>query len=75
MLSEIPSGKTVKIRRHHAAGATRQRLLDLGFSPETEVTVVRRAPLGDPMQCKVATCDITLRRAEAALIEVDLPVS
>ncbi|MBM9612817.1 ferrous iron transport protein A [Desulfobulbus rhabdoformis] len=70
-LCDIPPGQTTRIRCHHAKGAIRQRLLDLGFVPESEVDVVRRAPLGDPIQCKVADYNVTLRNAEAALIEVE----
>lgn len=71
MLGEIKPGKKVKIRCHHAKGAVRQRLLDLGFVPHCTVDVVRCAPLGDPIQCKVANYNVTLRRSEAALIEVE----
>lgn len=71
MLGDVGVGKRVKIRCHHAQGAVRQRLLDLGFVPESEIDVVRMAPLGDPMQCKVANYNVTLRKSEAALIEVE----
>lgn len=70
MLNTIQPGKRVKIRCHHAKGSVRQRLLDLGFVPGSSIDMVRRAPLGDPIQCKVANYNVTLRRSEAALIEV-----
>lgn len=71
MLKDVQSGSCAKIRSHHATGAVRQRLLDLGFVPESQVDVIRRAPLGDPIECRVANYKVTLRSAEAALIEVE----
>jgi len=71
-LCDIKAGQKARIRCHHAKGAVRQRLLDLGFVPESEIDVVRRAPLGDPIQCKVANYNVTLRETEASLIEVDI---
>jgi len=71
MLGDIKPGKMARIRRHHSCGAIRQRLLDLGFVPDSEVNVIRLAPLGDPIQCKIADYNVTLRRSEASLIEVE----
>ncbi len=71
MLGDIKPGGKAKIRCHHGGGAIRQRLLDLGFVPGAEVDVVRRAPLGDPMECRVANYNVALRQSEAALIEVE----
>jgi len=71
MLGDIKPGKMARIRCHHSCGAIRQRLLDLGFVPDSEVNVIRRAPLGDPIQCKIADYNVTLRRSEASLIEVE----
>ncbi len=70
-LCDVSSGQMARIHCHHATGAVRQRLLDLGFVPESVINVVRRAPLGDPIQCKVANYNVTLRNSEAALIEVE----
>ncbi len=71
MLKDIKSGRCAKIRCHHAKGGIRQRLLDLGFVPDTEVQVIRRAPFGDPIECRVANYKVALRNAEADLIEVE----
>lgn len=70
MLNTVSPGKHVKILCHHSQGAIRQRLLDLGFVPGATINLVRKAPLGDPIQCKVANYNVTLRNAEASLIEV-----
>lgn len=71
MLKDVRSGCCARIRSHHATGAVRQRLLDLGFVPQSQVDVIRRAPLGDPIECRVANYKVTLRSSEAALIEVE----
>lgn len=71
MLRDVAPGNRAMIRCHHAKGAVRQRLLDLGFVPRTEVEVIRKAPLGDPMECLVANYKVALRNAEADLIEVE----
>jgi ferrous iron transport protein A len=71
MLKDIKSGSCARIHCHHATGAVRQRLLDLGFVPQAQVDVIRRAPLGDPIECRVANYKVTLRNSEAALIEVE----
>ena len=69
-LSEVGRGCCCRIRRHHAQGAVRQRLLDMGLIPNAEIEVLRVAPLGDPMEVKVATSFVTLRKREADLIEI-----
>jgi len=71
MLNEVRPGEKVCIRCHHACGAIRQRLLDLGFVPSARVDVIRRAPLGDPIQLKVNNYNVTLRKSEAAQIEIE----
>ncbi|NLZ17162.1 MAG: ferrous iron transport protein A [Desulfobulbaceae bacterium] len=70
-LHELKPGEGARILCHHTKGATRQRLLDLGFVPQAQVDVIRRAPLGDPIECRVANFKVALRVAEAALIEVE----
>ena len=71
MLNDVKSGCRAKINCHHATGAVRQRLLDLGFVPHAQVDVIRRAPFGDPIQCRVANYSVTLRGSEASKIEVE----
>ncbi|QVL48202.1 MAG: ferrous iron transport protein A [Thiocapsa sp.] len=72
-LNDIPPGQRVRIRGHRSSGAVRQRLLDLGLMPNTVVTMVRSAPLNDPIEIKLAAGSITLRRQEAATVEVEDP--
>ncbi len=70
-LNTVKPGCRARIHCHHSTGAVRQRLLDLGFVPQTTIDVIRRAPLGDPIECRVANYKVTLRSTEAALIEVE----
>lgn len=74
MLKDVRPGKRARIHCHHAKGAVRQRLLDLGFVPQTEIEVIRRAPLGDPIECCVANYKVALRKSEADLIEVEMSI-
>jgi ferrous iron transport protein A len=70
-LNDIRPGGRVRIRRHRSAGAIRQRLMDLGLMPNVVVTVVRSAPLDDPIEVQLEAASVTLRRQEAVTIEVD----
>ncbi len=65
-------GKLVQIQRGPAtvSAPAGQRLLDLGFVPETRIRVVRRAPLGDPVLYDLRGTRLCLRRSEAAIIRV-----
>jgi len=69
-LNDVPSGRRARIRRHRAVGAVRQRLMDLGLMPDVEVLVVRSAPLNDPIQLQLNAANVSLRRQEAATIEI-----
>ncbi len=70
-LKDIKPGLRARIFCHHSRGPIRQRLLDLGFVPQAEIEVLRRAPLGDPIECRVANYKVALRKSEAELIEVE----
>ena len=71
LLVDVPPGACCRIRRHRGRGPVRQRLLDLGFVPSATVCVLRKATLGDPIELLVDDTFITLRKNEAAQIEVD----
>ncbi|SIO09732.1 ferrous iron transport protein A [Rhodovulum sp. ES.010] len=69
-LNDCPPGTTCRILRLMGCGAVRRRLLDLGIRPEREVTVLRNAPLNDPIELMVGDSYIVIRRREAAQIEI-----
>lgn len=70
-LKELAIGKSAVIRIVGASGALRQHFLDMGMIPGAEVTVVKFAPMGDPMELQVHGYELTLRLAEAEQIEVE----
>ena len=69
-LHQAKLGQTVTVLRVRGEGASRRRLLDMGVTRGTEITVEGTAPLGDPMELSLRSYTLTLRRADAALVEV-----
>jgi ferrous iron transport protein A len=69
-LSTLPPGSSARIASVDLASPAGQRLADLGFLPHTEIRVVRRAPLGDPVAYELRGYRLCLRRAEAGLVLV-----
>ena len=69
-LSELPVGQKAKILRVNGEGALRNRLLDMGLTPKTEVMIQKVAPMGDPVELTLRGYELTLRLEDAAQIEV-----
>ena len=69
-LADLEPGDAACVERVDSGSAIGRRLLDLGFVPGTEVRVVRRAPLGDPVEYELRGYRLCLRRTEALRIEV-----
>lgn len=69
-LAEIAPGTTCVVERLGENGAIRRRIMDMGITRGVEVTVVKVAPLGDPIQLTVRGYDLTLRKEDAQRIEV-----
>jgi ferrous iron transport protein B len=70
-LADLQPGESARITAVHAEGALRHRLLDFGFRCGERVTLIRRAPLADPIQFKLRGAYISLRKADAGLIEAE----
>ncbi len=70
-LADVPYNTPVRVASVRLQGALSYRLLEMGFIRGAEVEVLRRAPLGDPLQVRVGDFDISLRGTEARLIDVD----
>ena len=70
-LKDAPIGATVKVRKLNGEGAIRRRIMDMGLTKGTSVYVRKVAPLGDPMEIKVRGYELTLRKADAEMIEVE----
>ena len=69
-LNELEIGKTARIRKVGGEGALRQHFLDMGLIPGAEVTLVKYAPMGDPMELKIHGYELTLRVEDAKKIEI-----
>ena len=69
-LNQVRIGRSVCVVRVHGEGALRQRILDMGVTKGTEVKVLKMAPFGDPLEVTVRGFQLSLRKAEAACIEV-----
>ena len=69
-LNDIPVGSTTRIVRLHGEGAVKRRIMDMGITKGTEVSVRKVAPLGDPIELTVRGYELSIRKGEAALIEV-----
>ena len=71
-LAELEIGKDAVIQAVECNDkALRKHILDMGLTPGTEITLVKMAPMGDPLEIRVRSYELTLRRADAALITVD----
>ena len=69
-LNQVRVGRSVRVVRVQGEGALRQRILDMGLTKNAEVKVLKMAPFGDPIEITVRGFQLSLRKAEAACIEV-----
>ena len=69
-LNELPVGGAARILQVGGSGALRRRLLEMGLTPKTRVTIRKRAPLGDPIELTVRGYELTLRLEDAARIDI-----
>lgn len=72
LLSEFKPTEAGKVVRVGGEGRMRRRLLDMGITPGAEVVMRKVAPLGDPIEVTLRGYELTLRKAEAACVEVDI---
>ena len=70
-LSELKPGESAQLTHIGGEGALRQHFLDMGLIPEAVVTLMKLAPMGDPMELRVHGYELTLRLADAENIEID----
>lgn len=70
-LRDVPSGNTVKVVKLHGEGPVKRRIMDMGITKGAEVYVRKLAPLGDPIEVTVRGYELTLRKADAEMIEVE----
>ena len=70
-LDMLKNGETAVIKTVGGEGALRLRFLDMGLIPHTAATLQKTAPMGDPIEIRVRGYELTLRKADARLIEVE----
>ncbi len=70
-LKEIGIGESCKVVKLHGEGAIKRRIMDMGLTKGVTVKVVKVAPLGDPIEMTVRGYELSLRKADAELIEVE----
>ena len=69
-LRDAKIGETVKVVKLHGEGAIKRRIMDMGIPKGTDVYVRKVAPLGDPVEVTVRGYELSLRKADAEMIEV-----
>ena len=70
-LREVPVGSTAKVVKLHGEGAVKRRIMDMGITRGTQVFVRKVAPLGDPIEDTVRNYELSIRKADAEMIEVE----
>lgn len=70
-LRQVKTGDTVKVVRLHGEGAVKRRIMDMGITRGVEVSVRKTAPLGDPVEITVRGYELSIRKADADMIEVE----
>jgi hypothetical protein len=69
-LREAKVGQTVTVVRLHGAGAVKRRIMDMGITRGTQVHIRKVAPLGDPIELNVRGYELSVRKADAEMIEI-----
>ena len=70
-LKQAKIGETVKVVKLHGVGAVKRRIMDMGLTKNTEVYVRKVAPLGDPVEITVRGYELSIRKADAEMVEVE----
>ena len=71
-LRDAKIGETVKVVKRHGEGAVKRRIMDMGLTKGVEVYVRKVAPLGDPVEVTVRGYELSLRKEDAGMIEVEV---
>ena len=70
-LRDVPVGETAKVIKLHGEGSVKRRIMDMGITKGVEIYVRKLAPLGDPMGLNIKSYELSIRKADAAMIEVE----
>ena len=69
-LRDVPVGGNAKVVKLHGEGAVKRRIMDMGITKGVQIYVRKVAPLGDPMELTVRNYELSVRKADAEMIEV-----
>lgn len=69
-LRDAKCGQTVKVVKIHGEGAVKRRIMDMGITKNAEIYIRKVAPLGDPVEVTVRGYELSLRKADAEMVEV-----
>ncbi|MDY5846556.1 MAG: ferrous iron transport protein A [Bariatricus sp.] len=69
-LKDAKCGQTVKVVKIHGEGAVKRRIMDMGITKNVEIYIRKVAPLGDPVEVTVRGYELSLRKADAEMVEV-----
>ena len=70
-LKNVPVGSTVTVAKLNGEGALKRRIMDMGLTKGTEIYVRKVAPLGDPIEVTVRGYELSIRKADAEMVEVE----
>ena len=70
-LKDIRVGNTVKVKKIHGEGPVKRRIMDMGITKGVEIYVRKVAPLGDPMELNIRNYELSVRKNDAEMIEVE----
>ena len=70
-LKEVKIGQTVKVVKLHGEGAVKRRIMDMGITKGVEIYVRKVAPLGDPVEITIRGYELSLRKNDAEMVEVE----
>ena len=70
-LKDVKVGKSARVVKLHGEGAVRRRIMDMGITKGVEIKVIKYAPFGDPIELRVRGYELSLRKIDAAMIEIE----
>jgi len=70
-LKDVPVGATCKVLKLHGEGPTKRRIMDMGITKGVEIYVRKVAPLGDPMELTIRNYELSVRKGDAEMVEVE----
>lgn len=70
-LNTVKCGETVTVKKLHGEGAVKRRIMDMGITKGTQIFVRKVAPLGDPIELNVRNYELSIRKADASMVEVE----